>query len=129
MSKNKPASLSRRERQIMDLVYEAGQCSAREVQAGLPDAPSYSSVRTLLGILVEKGHLQHEAQGSRYVYSATRPIEEAQRGAVQRLLKTFFRGSAHDAVNSLIGPDGANLSEEELDSLSKLIDRARRKPR
>ena len=120
-------TLSRRERQIMDVVYEHGNCSARTIHEALPDAPSYSAVRALLSILVDKGHLKIEQDGARYKYLPVRPVVEVQQNAAKRLIKTFFGGSTSAAVNALIGSEANQLSDEELDSLSTLIDQARKK--
>ncbi len=122
-----PSHLSRRERQIMDAVYAQGECSARDIQAALPDPPSYSSVRALLAILVEKGHLKHRQIGSRYAYSAAQPLSKARDGALKRLVDTFFGGSRIQAVNALLGRDADRLSDGELDELSGLIEQARRR--
>lgn len=126
--KNKSAiTLSRRERQIMDVVYEHGNCAARTIHETLPDAPSYSAVRALLSILVDKGHLKIEQDGARYVYFPARPLAEIRQNAAQRLIKTFFSGSTSEAVNALIGSNAKQLSDDELDSLSALIEQARKK--
>ncbi|MFK8050389.1 MAG: BlaI/MecI/CopY family transcriptional regulator [Halioglobus sp.] len=125
MTKN--SQLSRRERQIIDVVLELGECSAREVHEGIADAPSYSSVRALLSILVNKGHLTHRSDGPRYLYSLAASRAEAQGTALQRLLKVFFGGSRTAAVTALLGKDGEQLSDDELDELSNLVEKARRK--
>lgn len=125
MSKNN--QLSRRERQIIDVVLELGECSAREVHEGIAEAPSYSSVRALLSILVNKGHLTHRSDGPRYLYSLAESRAEAQGSALQRLLKVFFGGSRTAAVTALLGKDGEQLSDEELEELSSLVETARRK--
>ena len=119
--------LSRRERQIVDVVLERGECSAREIHEGITDPPSYSSVRALLSILVTKGHLTYRSEGPRYLYSLTRSRAKAQDSALQRLLKVFFRGSRTAAVTALLGKDGEALTDEELDELQGLIEQARRK--
>ena len=126
MGKKASNPLSRRERQIMDVVYELGECSARDVHSMLDDPPSYSSIRALMSILVEKGHLVFRQHGARYLYLPATPLEVAQRGAVRRLIKTFFSGSVSDAVSALLGSDSQNLTDEELDALSKMVDKARR---
>lgn len=126
--KNKtPTTLSRRERQIMDVVYELGSSSARAIHEALPDAPSYSAVRALLAILVDKGHLNFSQEGARYLYYPARPLTEIRQNAALRLIKTFFSGSTSEAVNALIGSDANRLSDEELESLSMLIEQARKK--
>jgi BlaI family penicillinase repressor len=120
-------SLSRRERQIMDLIYERGKSSAREIQEALTDAPSYSTVRALLAILVEKNHLKYEQAGAKYLYFAAQPIDKVRENAARRLIKTFFKGSTADAVNALIGTTEKPLSDADLDELALLIEQARKK--
>ncbi len=118
---------SRRERQIIDVVLERGECSAREIHERIPDAPSYSSVRALLSILVNKGHLRHRSDGPRYLYSLADSRVKAQGSALNRLIKVFFGGSRAAAVTALLGEDGEQLSDEELEELSRLIDKAKRR--
>lgn len=119
--------LSRRERQIMDIVYASGQATAAEIQERLADeAPSYSTVRTLLRVLEQKGHLRHSEEGLRYVYRPTVPRGEATRSALQRLVHTFFDGSARQAVAALLDPGNFKLSKEELDQLSSMLEKAKR---
>lgn len=129
MPERSPAGLSRRERQIMDVVYAApgGQATAAEVRAGLPDPPSYSAVRALLRILEDKGHLRHREVKGAYVYAPTRPRERAAKHALRRLMATFFDNSASKAVAALLDAADARLSEEELQELSRLIDAAKRR--
>jgi predicted transcriptional regulator len=127
MKTTSPVTLSRRERQIMDVVYELGSSSARTIHEAIPDASSYSAIRALLAILVEKGHLKIEQNGARYLYFPTRPLAEIRQNAAQRLIKTFFSGSTSEAVNALLGSDAKQLSDEELESLSELITLARKK--
>jgi predicted transcriptional regulator len=129
MARPKPDSLSRRERQIMDVVYRLGRATAAEVQEGLPDPPSYSAIRALLRILEEKGHLRHERDGPRYVFLPTVGRDKARRSALRRLVQTFFEGSTAQAVAALLGEPGTNLSGEDLDRLSRLIDAARNEGR
>ncbi|GAB5412574.1 MAG: BlaI/MecI/CopY family transcriptional regulator [Congregibacter sp.] len=125
MAKND--QLSRRERQIIDVVLERGECSAREVHEGISDAPSYSSVRALLSILVTKGHLIHRTDGPRYLYSLAESRGKVQRSALNRLIKVFFGGSRSAAVTALLGKDGEQLSDEELEELSRMVDKAKRR--
>lgn len=120
-----PTQLSRRERQIMDVVYALGRASVAEVLERLPDPPSYSSVRALMRILEEKGHLRHEQEGPRYVFLPTVPAEAARKSALRHLLKTFFDGSAEGVVAALLELREAELSTEEYERLSDLIDKAR----
>ncbi len=125
MTTNDP--LSRRERQILDILYAKGTASAAEVQEALPDPPSYSAVRALLRILEEKGHARHEAQGTRYVYLPMVPREKARNSALSRIVKTFFDGSAAQAATALV--DSGSLSDDELAKLSSLIEQARKEGR
>lgn len=129
MSKSHPHTLSRRERQIMDIVYARGEASAAAVHAGLPDPPSYSAVRALLAILVEKGHLKHRSEQGRYIYAPTRRRSQAGRSALRRVLDTFFEGSLEKAVAALLQGSDANLSREELARLGQLIEQARKEGR
>jgi len=121
--------LSRRERQIMDIVYREGRVAVADVQRLLPEAPGYSAVRAMLRVLEEKGHLRHRQQGPRYVYEATLPRDRARRSALRRMLRTFFDDSPGDAVAALLDLSGDDLTEEELARLSALIADARRKGR
>ena len=119
-------TLSRRERQIMDVLYSRGSATAAEVQHTIPDAPGYSAVRALLRILEEKGHVKHSYDGPRYVYApvVSRPV--AQKSALRQLVKTFFDGSTSNAVAALLDMSGKDLSESELDRLSKIVEQAKR---
>ena len=117
--------LSRRERQIMDILYANGRSTAAEVQAAMPEAPSYSAVRAMLRILEEKEHVRHEQDGPRYVYVPTVGRENAKRSALKHMLHTFFDGSAEQAISALLDDRSAKLSEAELDRLARLIDQAR----
>ena len=117
--------LSRRERQIMDVVYRLGKTSVTDVLERLPDPPSYSAVRALMRILEEKGHLSHEQDGPRYVYLPTVPRDAAQASALSHLVRTFFGGSAEAAVAALLDLPEHGMSEGELSRLSRLIDEAR----
>ena len=113
----------------MDVIYRRGRATAAEVLEGLPDPPSYSAIRALLRVLEEKGHLRHEQDGPRYVFLPTVGREKARRSALRQLVQTFFEGSTAQAVAALLGEPGANLSDEELDRLSSLIDQARKEGR
>ena len=121
--------LARRERQIMEIVYRLGQATAAEVQAELPDPPSYSAVRAHLRILEEKGHLRHDQKGTRYVFRPTVARHRARRSALKQVVQTFFDGSAEQAVAALLDMSHSQLSEDDLDKLSGLIDRARKEGR
>ena len=118
--------LSRRERQIIDILYTQGKATAAEVQSALPDPPSYSAVRAMLRILEEKGHVRHQQDGPRYVYLPTVARDSAKKSALRHMLQTFFDGSAEQAISSLLGDPAARLSDAELDRLATLIDRARK---
>lgn len=119
------SNLSRRERQIMDVLYRDGQATASEVLAALPDPPSYSAVRAMLRILENKGHARHVADGTRYVYLPTLARDRAGRPALAGVLETFFDGSTEKAVAALLDISRSDLSTEQLDRLSELIDQAR----
>ena len=118
--------LSRRERQILDILYQRGQATAADVQAALPEPPSYSAVRALLRILEEKGHVRHQQDGPRYVYLPTVARDNAKRSAMRHMLKTFFDGSAEQAISALLDENSSKLSPAELDRLARLIDTARK---
>ncbi len=122
---NKTSSLSRRERQIMDIIYQQGRAAAADVLAALPDPPSYSSVRALLGILETKGHLKHVKDGPRYVYLPTRPRANAAKTALRSVMQTFFGGSVEQTVATLLSVSETPLSSEELARLSSLIEDAK----
>jgi predicted transcriptional regulator len=124
MSERPHRDLTRRERQIMDIVYRFERATAQEVRENLPDPPSYSAVRALLRVLEEKGHLEHVQEGPRYVYLPTVPREKARKSAMKRLVRTFFDDSAEKAVAALLSMSSSELSEEELDRLGELIDEA-----
>ena len=118
--------LSRRERQILDILYQKGRATAAEVQTDLPEPPSYSAVRALLRILEEKGHIRHEQDGPRYVYLPTVARDNAKRSALRHILQTFFDGSAEQAISALLDEPSTRLSNDELDRLATLIDGARK---
>jgi predicted transcriptional regulator len=118
--------LSRRERQILDILYQQGQATAADVQAALPEPPSYSAVRALLRILEEKGHVRHEQDGPRYVYRPTVARDNAKRSALHHVLQTFFDGSAEQAISALLDESSTKLSSSELDRLARLIEAARK---
>lgn len=129
MSPNLPAHLSRRESQIMDIVYELGRATANDVLDRLPDPPSYSAVRAMLRVLEEKGFLRHEQEGPRYVFLPTVPREEAQATALRRLVRTFFEGSAEGAVAALLDLEGEELDGDALKRLAAMIEAAREEGR
>src|SRR3982751_4450547 len=117
--------LSRRERQIIDILYARGHATAADVQTALPDPPSYSAVRAMLRILEEKGHIRHEQDGPRYVYRPTVARDNAKRLALRHILQPFFDGSAEQAISALLDESSSKLSGAELDRLARLIDQAR----
>ena len=117
--------LSRRERQIMDVLYQRQRASAAEIRESIPNAPSYSAVRALLRILEEKGHIRHEEKDLRYVYFPTAPRGRVRRRALRHVVDTFFDGSAAQAVAALLDPSTARLSDDELERISNLIEKAR----
>ena len=129
MEKGVHLNLSRRERQIMDVIFQRGRATAAEVMGDLPDPPSYSAVRATLRILEKKGHVQHEQNGLRYVFVPTLARETAKRSALEHLLQTFFNGSAEQAVATLLDESASMLSEEELDRLAQLVEKARKNGR
>jgi predicted transcriptional regulator len=129
MSKQGHAHLSRRERQIMDIVYREGRVSAADVLRHLPDPPSYSAVRAMLRVLEQKGHLRHEMDGNKYVYLPTLSRAKARRSALENVLRTFFDGSADKAVAAMLDLSRDQLTEEDLDRLAQLIERAREEGR
>ena len=121
-----PAALSRRERQIMDILYRRGRATANDVMADLPGDPSYSTVRTQLRVLEAKGHVRHEEEGLRYVYTPALPRHAARRSALRHLVDTFFDGSTEKVVGALLGPDGSRLSPPELDRIAEIVAKARK---
>lgn len=125
--KREPRELSRRERQIMDVLLEAGEASAEEVRARLPEPPSNSAVRAMLARLEEKGQVTHGERGLRYVYRPAISRQEAQRSAVSRLVRVFFDGSAAQAVTGLLGQSADQLADADLDGLAAAIEQARRR--
>jgi predicted transcriptional regulator len=121
MARKQPPPLSRRERQIMDIIYARGRATAGEIRAEMDDAPSYSTVRTLLRVLKDKGHVEQHTAGPRYVYSPTVPPGKAKRRALEGIVSTFFAGSAEAAMTTLLDMHSARLSRAELDRLQALI--------
>ena len=129
MTKHTHSNLSRRERQIMDIIYRRAQATAMEMMENLPDPPSYSAVRAMLRLLEEKGYLKHQQDGLRYVYLPTLSREKARQSALKQMLQTFFEDSTEDAVATLLDISKSKLSKADLDKLSKLIDKARKEGR
>src|SRR2546427_4543200 len=126
MKKPKPNALTRRERQIMDVLYKQERATVTEVLNNLADQPSYSTVRAQLRMLEEKGHVRHEEHGLRYVYIPAVPRDVARRSALRHLVETFFEGSTESAVATLLGGEISRISSEELDRLSHLIAKSRK---
>src|SRR5215470_283339 len=114
-------SLTRRERQIMDILYRRGRATAGEVMEELPGEPSYSTVRAQLRVLEDKGHVNHEEEGLRYVYAPAVPRHAARKSALRHLVDTFFDGSTEKTVAALLGGEGKQLSDEEMDRIAQLI--------
>jgi predicted transcriptional regulator len=121
-----PGGLSRRERQIMDILYQRGKASASEVREAMEDAPSYSAVRAMLRVLEEKGHVRHQEEGLKYVYVPVVAREKAKKSAVKHVLDTFFAGSPEQIVAALLDVSESKLTREELDRMSELIEKAKR---
>jgi len=126
MAKIRHTGLSRRERQIMDILYRRGRATAADVMGDLPGEPSYSTVRTQLRVLEEKGHVTHEEDGVRFVYVPAVPRRAARKSALRHLVDTFFDGSAEQVVAAVLGGETSRLSEEELNRIAELVARARK---
>jgi predicted transcriptional regulator len=120
------ATLTRRERQIMDILYKRGRATAGEVMDDLPGKLHYSTVRTQLRVLEGKGHVSHEEQGLRYVYLPAVPRRAARKSALRHLVDTFFDGSAEQVVAAVLGGEGSKISEEELDRIAEMVEKARK---
>ena len=129
MSKKLVNALSRRERQIMDVIYAGGSLSASEVRAALADAPSYSTVRAQLRILEDKGFLKHTEEGTKYVYAPTIGKDRARTTALKHLMQTFFENSTEDVVAALMDISGSRLSDDDFSRLKALIEEARKEGR
>ena len=126
MTKALHTVLSRRERQIMDVLYQLGRATAGDLLKLLPGEPTDSTVRTQLRVLESKGHVRHEAEGQKYVYVPVVPRRVVRKSALKHVMNTFFDGSAEKVVAALLGPDGGKLSDEELDRIAGLIEKARK---
>ena len=122
-------NLSRRERQIMDIIYELNQATASQILERLPNPPGYSAVRALLRVLEEKGHLTHKQDGPRYVFAPTIPRDEARENALKHLVNTFFDGSTEKVMAALLDISDERLSEDQYQRLSQLIEKARKEGR
>ena len=121
-----PTSLTRRERQVMDVLFRRGRASVAVVMAELPGEPNYSTVRTQLRVLEDKGHVLHAEEGMRYVYAPAVPRHAARKSALKHLVETFFDGSAEQVVAAVLGGEASRLSDEDLERISDLIDKARK---
>ena len=129
MVDHRQPQFSRRERQIMEIIYRGGEATVADVLDAMHDPPSYSAVRALLNLLEDKGHLRHKQVGRKYVYVPTVAREKARRSALHNLLQTFFDGSVEQVVTTLLGLDEKNPSDDELKRLSKLIEQAKKEGR
>jgi BlaI family penicillinase repressor len=118
--------LSRRERQIMDILYRSGKASASDVLNAMPDPPSYSAVRAMLRVLEEKGHIKHQEEGLKYVYAPVVARDKAKRSAVKHVMETFFNGSAEQIVAALLDVSSTKLTRDELDRMAEMIEKAKR---
>src|SRR5712692_4498664 len=126
MSKTTHAGLTRRERQIMDILYRRGRATAGEVMKELSGKPNYSTVRTQLRVLEAKGHIRHEEEGLRYVYTPVVPRHAVRRSALRHLVDTFFDGSAEKVVAALLGGEASRLSDKDLSRIAELVAKARK---
>jgi BlaI family penicillinase repressor len=126
MSRSLHAALSRRERQIMDILFRRGRATAADVMAELPSDPSYSTVRTQLRVLEQKGHVRHEQEGLRFIYTPVVARQTARKSALRHVIETFFDGSPEKAVAALLGGEATKLSDDELDRIASLISKARK---
>jgi BlaI family transcriptional regulator, penicillinase repressor len=126
MMLNRQQGLSRRERQIMDILYRSGKASASDVLNAMPDPPSYSAVRAMLRVLEEKGHVKHQEEGLKYVYAPVVAREKAKRSAVKHVMETFFNGSAEQIVAALLDVSSTKLTRDELDRMAEMIEKAKK---
>src|SRR5579862_9327376 len=126
MKKTAIVTLSRRERQIMDILYQRGRASASQIHEALPDRPTYSAVRAKLRVLEEKGHVRHEEESLHYVYLPVVARDKARRSALRHMVSTFFEGSVEQTVAALLDLSAANLSPQDLDRISQLIEDAKK---
>lgn len=129
MPEDLPPNLSRRERQILEIIYARGEATALQVVGDMPDAPSKTAVRTLMRILEEKGHLTHRQEGLSYIYTPSRARTPAGQSALRQVIRTFFGGSIQEALAAHLADDAANLKPEELEKLASLIRKARKEGR
>ena len=125
MTQKLQPSLSRRERQIMDILYRRGRATGAEVMEDLPGEPSYSTVRTQLRVLERKGHVRHEELGGKFIYAAAVPRRAARKSALRHLVDTFFDGSVENVVGALLGGEGIRVTEDELERIARQVEKAR----
>ena len=125
MKKDGHRNLSRRERQMMDILYQRGRATAAEIHEALPDPPTYSAVRAKLRVLEEKGHIRHEEEALRYVYVPVVARESARKSALRHMVSTFFQGSVEDTVAALLDLSSANLKKDDLERIAAMIEQAR----
>jgi BlaI family transcriptional regulator, penicillinase repressor len=126
MKKDGHRNLSRRERQIMDILYQRGRATGAEIHEAMPDAPTYSAVRAKLRVLEEKGHVRHEEEALRYVYVPVVGRDSARKSALRHMVSTFFSGSVEDTVAALLDLSSANLAKSDLERISRMIEQARK---
>ena len=126
MTKTTQLKLTRREREIMDILYRRGRATAGEVMQDLTGEPSYSTVRAQLRVLKDKGHVRYEEQGLRYVYLPIVPRHEVRQSALRHMVETFFEGSTQKVVAALLGSEGSRVSREELDRIAQMVEKARK---
>jgi len=126
MKKDPQQTLSRRERQIMDILYQRGRATAAEIHGAMADAPTYSAVRAKLRVLEEKGHIRHEEENLRYVYLPKVARDTARRSALRHMVSTFFEGSVEDAMAALLDLSAARLKDEDLDRIARMVEEARK---
>jgi predicted transcriptional regulator len=129
MEKTIHSALTRRERQIMDILYRRGRASAGEVQEDLSGEPSYSTVRAQLRVLEDKGYVRHEEKNLRYVYMPIAPRNTVRKSVLRHIVDTFFDGSPHKVMAALLGGEGSRISQEELEQIAKLVEKARKEGR
>lgn len=129
MPEDAPLAVSRRERQILEIIYARGEATAAQVVQDMPDAPSKTAVRTLMRILEEKGHLTHRQEGMVYIYQPSRPRTPAGQSALRQVLRTFFGGSIQEALAAHLADQNADLKPEELEKMASLIRKARKEGR
>jgi predicted transcriptional regulator len=121
--------LSRRERQIIDVLYRLGRATAAEIMAAVPGQPTSSTIRTQLRVLERKGHVRHEEEGQRFIYSPTLARRDARKSALRHLVETFYDGSAEKIVAAVLGGEGARMSDAELERIAAMVEKARKESR